>query len=321
MKKIVRRIFYGGLTLVLLVGAVLWATWMGDGPMIQADDLEQVSQRVYVIPDNNAMMVPNVGIVVGDDAILVIDPGLGPRNGEIVQSIVEQVGGSSEENQKQLFVVTTHFHPEHSMGVEGLRDDAQLIVPNVQQQELDTDRWIKRMFKASSPVNTKLLWGVDYPDADITFDSGFRLELGGATAHIFHRGPMHTRGDTMIYIEQESVLFSGDVVMKGLFPVFATTNGSVATWLDTLNVLDALEPDVVVGSHGNFGDISMIRDYQRLFSIIQASAQELYSQGVDESDAVDILLDEIDDELPQLNANGFGMRAAVKAAYREASEL
>ena len=63
------------------------------------------------IPDMSVGGVPNVGIVVGNRATLVIDTGLGQRNGETVMREVQKVSKNSE-----LYLATTHFHPEHDLG-------------------------------------------------------------------------------------------------------------------------------------------------------------------------------------------------------------
>src|SRR5262247_3024159 len=71
----------------------------------------KLSEHVYLIPDFKVGMVPNVGIVVGTRGALVIDPGMGWRNGEVVLREVRKVSPGGE-----LYIATTHFHPEHTTG-------------------------------------------------------------------------------------------------------------------------------------------------------------------------------------------------------------
>src|SRR5579862_8168899 len=75
---------------------------------------EQVSTHVYVIRG-----FPNVGIIVGDKATLVVDTGLGPRNGAVVARVAK---GLSTRGQR-LYLTTTHFHPEHASGQAGFPAD------------------------------------------------------------------------------------------------------------------------------------------------------------------------------------------------------
>src|SRR5262245_36257589 len=73
-------------------------------PLIKENATVTLSEHVYEIPDFNVGMVPNVGIVVGRRATLVIDTGLGPRNGETVVREMNKVSRNGE-----IFVVSTHF--------------------------------------------------------------------------------------------------------------------------------------------------------------------------------------------------------------------
>lgn len=325
-------IIFSLLTLLLIVALGYWATWMGDGPIIQAENIEKIAEHVYAIPDNYVMAVPNVGIVVGNKATLVIDPGLGPKNGKIVLQAVNKLHGDklidttnsdqstsrSLVDEKKLYITTTHFHPEHTLGVGGLGENAELVITNAQQLEMDSDNIVKLGFSLFSPVTTKLLWGVEYPKADVLFDNEYRIDLGGLTARLFHYGPMHTQGDTMIFIEEESVLFAGDIVMGGLFPLLDSESGSITRWLSVLDKLAVLEPKVIVGAHGEFGDIGLINRYRDFFKTLQSSVKRLKNSGVDQDEAIKTLVNEFADINPDWPPDTYKMSAAVKIAYREA---
>ena len=80
-------------------------------PMVRENATVKLAEHTYVIPDGNVGGVPNVGIIVGSRATLVIDPGLGRRNGEAVLREVAKVSKNSE-----LYIASTHYHPEHTTG-------------------------------------------------------------------------------------------------------------------------------------------------------------------------------------------------------------
>jgi glyoxylase-like metal-dependent hydrolase (beta-lactamase superfamily II) len=98
---------------VLALAASLAAAQRGPAadPLVRENATIQVAPHTYVIPDNNVGLVPNVGIVVGTRATLVIDPGLGRRNGETILREARRLGPNAE-----LFIASTHFHPEHTTG-------------------------------------------------------------------------------------------------------------------------------------------------------------------------------------------------------------
>ena len=76
-------------------------------PLIQENATQKLSEHVSVIPDGNIGGVPNVGIIVGTKAVLVVDTGLGPRNGETVLREVRKLSAGD------IYIVGTHFHSEH----------------------------------------------------------------------------------------------------------------------------------------------------------------------------------------------------------------
>jgi len=96
--------------------------WAQQGPvpdlLVQENATVKLAAHTYVIPDGNVSLVPNVGIVVGDRATLVIDPGLGRFNGETVLREVAKISENTE-----LYVASTHFHAEHTTGYHAFPPD------------------------------------------------------------------------------------------------------------------------------------------------------------------------------------------------------
>ena len=99
-------------------------------PLVREGATEKIAAHTYVIPDANVGLVPNVGIVVGSRATLVIDPGLGRRNGETVLREVGKVSRNAE-----LYVASTHFHAEHTTGYLAFPPTAKYVDSKVQEEE------------------------------------------------------------------------------------------------------------------------------------------------------------------------------------------
>src|SRR5262245_51634622 len=101
-------------------------------PLIRENATVKLSQHVYVIPDGNVGAVPNVGIIVGTKATLVIDTGLGARNGRTVLTEVEKVSRNAD-----LYIFATHFHAEHILGESVFPPSAKVIRSRAEQQDID----------------------------------------------------------------------------------------------------------------------------------------------------------------------------------------
>ncbi len=99
-------------------------------PVVRGEPVE-VASGVFVIPDDRVPLVPNVGIVVGERAALVVDTGIGPRNGRYVLGQARRLAGD-----RPLYLTTTHFHPEHGFGAQAFRGAATIIYNRAQRDEL-----------------------------------------------------------------------------------------------------------------------------------------------------------------------------------------
>ncbi len=190
-----------------------------------------------------------------------------------------------------------------------------MIRSKEQEQDIaEFDLQMAQAFSARSAVIADLLKGAAYRKADITFDKQYDLDLGGATVRIIALGPNHTRGDTAVFVPADRVLFSGDVAMR-LQPAFASPYSSLNHWLASLDVLAALQPAIIVPSHGPIGDASYISGYRTYLTHIRDRAAALKHQGKSEDEAVTAITAEMEPRYPDAGRLG----GAIRAAYKEAS--
>src|SRR5262245_51190565 len=282
-------------------------------PLVRENATVKLTNHVWVIPDFNVGLVPNVGIIVGSKATLVVDTGMGTRNGETIVREMKKVSRNTD-----VYLVTTHYHPEHSLGAAAFTG-AKIVMTRMQQQDMtELGKSIQDTFAGRSALNGELLNGVTYPAADVLFDREHRLDLGGVHARLMWRGPaaMHTRGDTMIWIEEDRVLFTGDVVMSQRF-LAAQNTSSLVAWLATLDELAALKPAHVVPSHGKIGDAALIARDREFLQAVQIRVAALKKEGKSADDAVAAVVAEIAPKYPEWG-NPQGAGAVVRAAYAEA---
>lgn len=281
-------------------------------PLVRENATVKISAHVYVIPDGNVPLVPNVGIIVGTTATLVVDTGLGPRNG---QTIVREVAKVS--TSPRLYVVSAHFHPEHALGESAFPATATLV--RFQDQQKDIDEFgltLAETFSRRSPVTRELLQDANYRRADVLFDRDMDLDLGGVRVRMFGRGATHTRGDTMIFVEGDQVLFAGDVVMNQTYVAFASPYSSVQAWIAGLDELAALRPNRIVPSHGEMGNASLIENVRGYLAAIQARVRDLKGQGKAADETSQIVSAEFRAKYPAWT-NPARVADAAKSAYAE----
>jgi glyoxylase-like metal-dependent hydrolase (beta-lactamase superfamily II) len=269
------------LALALVGTALPLAAQTPPAPIVKVEGLRQISAHVHIIPDNSVPLVPNVGYVVGDRAVLVIDTGLGPRNGAAVYEVAKKLAGT-----KALFLVTTHVHPEHDLGAQAFPATTTLIRSIDQVNEIaEAGLQLAKVFASRSPLNAELLKDADFRKADITFERGYDLDLGGVQAKLTAMGPNHTAGDTIVWIEPDRVLFAGDLAMRAQ-PAFASPRSSIRQWLASLDRLEALNPAIVVPSHGPTGDgTGFITGYRAYLTEVRdrAAAEKRAGRSVEQA--------------------------------------
>ena len=200
-------------------------------PLVRENATEKISEHVYWIPDGDVPQVSNIGIVVGSRGTLVIDTGLGRRNGETAAREAAKVTRGGEQ-----YLAMTHFHAEHDLGAQGFPATTKVIRWKMQDQDLtELGLSFALNFATQNPVNAGLLKGTNFRKTDIAFDREHRLDLGGVHVRIVGEGPAHTRGDTVFFVEEDRVLFAGDIVMPA-FPAFQPSYSSVRTWSTVLEI-------------------------------------------------------------------------------------
>jgi len=279
-------------------------------PIVRTEGLRQISPHVHIIPDNSVPLVPNVGFVVGDTGILVIDTGLGPRNGAAVLEVAKKLGGS-----RKLYLVVTHFHPEHDLGAQAFPADTTLIRSTDQVKDIDEfGLQLAKVFAARSAINAELLKDAEFRKANVTFEREHTVDLGGVRAQLVAMGPNHTRGDTALWVDADRVLFSGDIAMRPQ-PAFASPYSNVRHWLASLDRLETFKPAIIVPSHGPVGDGSLFASGYRTYLIEvrdRTAAEKKAGRTADQ--ATETVTAAMADRFPDKGR----LAGAIKAAYAEA---
>jgi len=282
-------------------------------PVVREGATVRISEHVHVILDGKVPMVPNVGIIVGTRGTLVFDPGMGRPSGEAVLREARKVSKGPE-----LYIVNSHFHPEHTTGEMAFPPETRIIRAAAQQQDVEEMgmKWVQN-FASRSPVIGGVLEGFTaFRTPTEIFERERVLDLGGVRARIIRLGPGHTRGDTVVFVEQDRVLFSGDLAMKDLFPAFATPQSASGTWITSLDVLDALNPRTVIGAHYPVADATVIRDYRELLASLRVRVAELKREGKSSDETGELLRNEFRLKYPDW-AQPIRLHAAATRIYAE----
>ncbi|MGQ9369358.1 MBL fold metallo-hydrolase [Azospirillum sp. ST 5-10] len=198
---------------------------------------------------------PNSGVIVGDDGVMVIDARATPAMAEDLVRHIRRV-----TDKPVRHVLLTHYHAVRVLGASGYRadnviaSDATLeLIRERGQQDMDSEiQRFPRLFRAVESVP-----GLTWPT--IVFHDRLVMWMGKREVHIIHAGRGHTKGDTVVWLPKEKVLFSGDLVEYGATPYCG--DAYFTDWPGTLDRLGAFAADKMVPGRGEaLTDGGQVRD-------------------------------------------------------------
>ena len=190
---------------------------------------------------------PNTGIVIGDDAVMVIDTQATPV---MAQDVIRRIREVTDKHIK--YVLLSHYHAVRVLGASAyFAEGATEIIASrgtweliVERGEADMKSEIERFPRLFQAVES--VPGLTWPT--MVFERELTLHLGSLEVRLMHIGAGHTRGDTIAWIPSQKICFSGDLVEynAGVY----TGDAQLEEWPQTLERLRALGAEQLVPGRG-----------------------------------------------------------------------
>ncbi len=188
---------------------------------------------------------PNTGVIIGDDAVLVLDTQATPV---MAQDVIRRI---REVTDKPIrYVLLTHYHAVRVLGASAYKpqqiiasqDTYDLIAERGEQDKASEIGRFPRLFRSVESVPPGLTWPT------LTFTGKMTLWLGRLEVQLLQLGPGHTKGDTVAWLPQQKILFSGDLVEFDATPYAG--DAYFRDWPQTLDRISALHPAQLVPGRG-----------------------------------------------------------------------
>ncbi len=188
---------------------------------------------------------PNTGIIIGDDAVLVADTQATPA---MAADVIRHIRTVTDKPIK--YVVLTHYHAVRVLGASAYQpqqiiasqDTYDLIVERGEADKASEIGRFPRLFRNVETVPQGLTWPT------LTFTGKMTLWLGQLEVQLLQLGRGHTKGDTVVWLPQEKVLLSGDLVEFDATPYAG--DAYFQAWPQTLQNIAALKPQALVPGRG-----------------------------------------------------------------------
>ncbi len=192
-------------------------------------------------------------------------------------------------------LVNTHANGDHWFG-NSLVDGAEIIASAraaAEMLELPPDR-IAQMMKAAPDMGetgaflTRIFGSFDFEGIEAalpnrTFIGGLDLAVGGRRVSLVEVGPAHTAGDVVVYLPDEGVVFTGDILFHGGHPIVWA--GPVSNWIAACDRILALNPVTVVPGHGPLGGVAPLADLKGYFEYLTLESRRRFDAGMSAADA------------------------------------
>ena len=240
--------------------------------------LQEIAPNVFAhIHSGVGWDICNSGFIVGEDGVLVIDAMMVASQ---VRSYLEEIRTVTDKPIR--YVVNTHHHVDHSFG-------NQFYLPT----EVVSHRWCREaMINAGADVDVLSQRYPQYREdwaksqltpASITYEDKMIVHLGDRVVELLHPGPAHTYGDTLVYLPQEKVLFTGDVAFQYLTPL--ARDGHISNWIKVINgILKDLDATTLVMGHGPVSGKEMVSATLKYLRLVKRTAKSHFERGASVED-------------------------------------
>jgi len=211
------------------------------------------------IATDNAGFISNAGVIVTDEGVVIVDA-LGSPS--LAYKLIQKIKKITDK--PIVKVVVTHFHADHIYGLQVFKElGAEIISADGVYDYIDSDaatsRLEERRFSLDPWVNDKTV--VVIPDRII--DKSENFTLGGVNFILSFLGKAHSDGDLTLYVEDDRILFSGDIIFEGRVPFLGSSDSK--HWLAALEEMELQGTQAVVPGHGPFAkdpkSIALTRKY------------------------------------------------------------
>ena len=242
----------------------------------------------------------NAGILVDGEASLLIDTLFDLK---LTQQMLDTMRKSIPAATHIDMVVNTHANGDHCYGNE-LVADAQIIASARTAQEMIEGvkpQLMAAVLKQAPQLGqlgeymSRIFGSFDFDNITLTppkttFEGELSLTVGDKAVHLIEVGPAHTRGDTMVYIPGDRVVFTGDILFIGGHPIIWA--GPTSNWLQACDRILAMDVETIVPGHGPITDKQGVIEVKTYLEYIFEEARKRYEAGMPALEAaMDIPLD------------------------------
>ena len=276
--------------------------------------LQEVAEGIVtVVHGDGEVGVSNASFIIEGERAFVVDTMTFP---DMASSIVREIAHRRAHVET---VLNTHHHIDH-MGGNKLFTDAQIFAHPESIRSLRRLGFPTKVYDRLMPQ-----FRGRFDDLELVIPSPIQEQLTipyGGELHIFT--PAHTAADTAVWFPQSRVLLSGDICFIGVVPL--AVHGLISAWIEALDALIALKPDIVVPGHGPIGTLEDLVNLRNYFADIQRIGRQAVAEHLSLRDALSLfdpgsLGDWIESERHEINLERVMQEAQGEISRQDLSAM
>lgn len=228
----------------------------------------EVAPGVYMLGGANGFS-SNMGLLVGDDRVVLVDDGMAPITADLVATVAEL------SDRPIDFIVNTHVHGDHVGSNATLAEDGAVIFAHKNIR--------KRLVEAPDPA------GGEGGLPVVTFADGVNFHVAGQEAHVRHIAKAHTDGDAIVFLHGSNVIVAGDLHFNYMFPfIDLDSGGSVRGYINAQRKIIAMaeEDTIIIPGHGPVASRADLQAAADMLADAEARVEALVLEGMTADEVV-----------------------------------
>jgi glyoxylase-like metal-dependent hydrolase (beta-lactamase superfamily II) len=261
--------------------------------------LHEIENGIYAyLQPDGSWGLNNAGLVVDGDRSMVVDT---LYDLKLTREMRDAMQAATAAAANIDILVNTHVNGDHCFGNQ-LFAEAEIMASKACAAEFETEsppQLMIDMLKAAPQMGelgeffTRCFSRFDFEGIVMTpptrtFEGRLDFKVGGKAIQLIEVGPCHTRGDSLVYVPGDQVLFAGDILFVEGTPIM--WDGPLANWINALDLILGMDVKTIVPGHGPITDKGGVENMKAYWQWVEAESRRRYDAGMPVDEAAKEML-------------------------------
>jgi glyoxylase-like metal-dependent hydrolase (beta-lactamase superfamily II) len=234
------------------------------------------------VQDGGGFCVANAGLIASDAGVIAVDALFAPSMTNALLDANQRLTA-----RPITHLLNTHHHVDHTLGNALFPSDTKIIAHERARAEMErVGLGVLPLITRIAPHFESEVKGVRERLPDFTFEgASYDLEVAGPIVRLLYYGTAHTRGDVLVHLPRERILFTGDLGFFGVTPL--AIEGHIGRWIKVgQSVIEEIDAEVLVPGHGPPGTKADLQEMLDYLILVHEGARRGFESGASAEETV-----------------------------------